>query len=825
MKTPRVGSKVATLLACLVSLGGALVCEARRPAGDAARRSAVASAVCPAGAFAIANSSNAEESISAAFDGTNFLVGIQGDQTDHTDVTAQLVSPLGALVGPRISTGRTGGVPYVAFDGTNYLMAWSNEAPNHIDPIYGQFVSPSGSLVGGPFLISQGIDNLNPEGIAFDGTDYLVIYAMGTPGGAGSGSTGPLAARFVTKAGAVGSEIALTSATRSGYVAGIAFNGTSFLVTWWRDLTPTQAVIEARTVSRTGDLGGVATISSSVSPNGSATSVASDGMNFLVVWDPDMGPGPTESISRETHGRLVTGTGGLLGSEFTIAGAPGKNQYPFASYGGGSYLVTWTDVTDWSNTNIWARFVSPTGTLTGLAFAITTCPGVQLGSPAVFGGGKFLVVWVEGIDPTTFSGGHVFGTFVSPLQSTLAITTSSALPAGAIGVPYSLQLAATGGTGSLSWSVIGGALPGGLSLGAAGLLSGTPTAAGSTSFTVQVADSAGISVQGAFTLSISGCNAPAITSQPQGASIQTGQTATLSVRASGPPPLAFQWYQGSSGDTANLVGSNAAAFTTPPLSVTTSYWVRVSNACDHADSATATVTVGPTYAFSTWVPVVVTSSGLAGSQWRSSVGILNTASSTANVEMRLYVGGFVLRNTTTVAAGAQSILGDVVAQLAPGFSGAGALQVVSDQAVRVTSRTYNLVAPDASCYPNGTQGSSYPAFAAADGLIAGQSGYLAALVENTAFRTNIGLVNAGDSDATVLVELFDGAGTKLAEYTVHLAPGDWRAETQPFSSRGGQTAMDRGYAKITVQTGSGVLAFGSLVDNLTNDPTTVMTQR
>jgi hypothetical protein len=58
-----------------------------------------------------------------------------------------------------------------------------------------------------------------------------------------------------------------------------------------------------------------------------------------------------------------------------------------------------------------------------------------------------------------------------------------------------------------------------------------------------------------------------------------------------------------------------------------------------------------------------------------------------------------------------------------------------------------------------------------------------------------------------------------------LAAGQWAQETQPFKNRAGQTAMDRGYAKITVQSGSGVFGFASVIDNITNDPTTVTMQR
>jgi len=68
----------------------------------------------------------------------------------------------------------------------------------------------------------------------------------------------------------------------------------------------------------------------------------------------------------------------------------------------------------------------------------------------------------------------------------------------------------------------------------------------------------------------------------------------------------------------------------------------------------------------------------------------------------------------------------------------------------------------------------------------------------------------------VLVELFDGAGTKP-----HRLHGDafgcrsMVAGNAAVQERGWQTAMDRGYAKITVQSGSGVFAFASVIDNIT----------
>jgi hypothetical protein len=319
------------------------------------------------------------------------------------------------------------------------------------------------------------------------------------------------------------------------------------------------------------------------------------------------------------------------------------------------------------------------------------------------------------------------------------------------------------------------------------------------------------------------CTGASITVPPQSQSISSGQTASLSVTATGTAPLSYQWYLGVSGDTSTPVGTNVSNLTTPPLTSTTSFWVSVSNACGHADSATATVTVAAPTTYTVWVPVASHNPGKLGSQWRSDLGLLDAGSVTANVQINFFGGTGVVSSTTYVPPKTQSILTDVVGQI--GGSNSGALQIISDQPLKVTARSYNQVAADAACYPFGTQGQDYPAVVSSDGLAAQQSAYLAGLTENATYRCNIGVVNTGTGSASVLVELFDGAGTKLGEYPVTLAPGEWSQATQPFLSVAGQTAMDRGYAKITVQSGSGVFGFASVISNITTDPTTVAMQR
>jgi len=91
---------------------------------------------------------------------------------------------------------------------------------------------------------------------------------------------------------------------------------------------------------------------------------------------------------------------------------------------------------------------------------------------------------------------------------TLLITTTE-LPDCVYGIAYSQQLTASGGTTPYTWTVSEGEVPDGLTLKESGLLSGTPTNAGTYSFTIKVTDSQGISTTEFFTVMISN-NLPTI---------------------------------------------------------------------------------------------------------------------------------------------------------------------------------------------------------------------------------------------------------------------------------------------------------------------------
>jgi O-glycosyl hydrolase len=111
------------------------------------------------------------------------------------------------------------------------------------------------------------------------------------------------------------------------------------------------------------------------------------------------------------------------------------------------------------------------------AHATITTAGL---ATAVSGGATTISASVSGVTGTT----------TLTVQTTALSITTNSTPNGTGNVPYSAALAATGGTTPYAWSVTAGALPGGLTLNAStGVIAGTPSAAGTFSFTVKVTDS------------------------------------------------------------------------------------------------------------------------------------------------------------------------------------------------------------------------------------------------------------------------------------------------------------------------------------------------
>ncbi len=222
---------------------------------------------------------------------------------------------------------------------------------------------------------------------------------------------------------------------------------------------------------------------------------------------------------------------------------------------------------------------------------------------------------------------------------------------------------------------------------------------------------------------------------------------------------------------------------------------------------------GAAAATSLWVATAARASGAQGSQWRTTLGVFNPSAASATVDISYHrSGGSTSTASLSLPGGAQTLIDDVVGFL--GSGGSGPMEIDATQPVIVGSRTYNQS-------NDGTFGQYLDGVAPEDGASTGQMVWLTMLRENTDFRSNIGFTNTGGSAAVVTVTLYDGSGAQVTSFAVTVSAGSNKQENQPFLNRGGRSDIDSGTAKISVTAGSGVLVYGSVIDNLTGDPTTI----
>lgn len=122
-----------------------------------------------------------------------------------------------------------------------------------------------------------------------------------------------------------------------------------------------------------------------------------------------------------------------------------------------------------------------------------------------------------------------------PVVCPIITVNPSTLPNGTVGTPYNQTVSASGGTAPYSFSVSGGALPGGLTLnGITGEITGTPTTAGTFNFSITARDTTSCPGSRLYTMTIASVGCPAILLSPTTLPPATVQSSyAQSVTASG----------------------------------------------------------------------------------------------------------------------------------------------------------------------------------------------------------------------------------------------------------------------------------------------------
>ena len=229
------------------------------------------------------------------------------------------------------------------------------------------------------------------------------------------------------------------------------------------------------------------------------------------------------------------------------------------------------------------------------------------------------------------------------------------------------------------------------------------------------------------------------------------------------------------------------------------------------------------------IPVAAHTTGVNGTRWMSDVAIQNFQSTPLIVQLAVIESGegtsdnvFPLANASvSVPANGSVLLRDVLKDHRGLSAATGAILVGSDRPFAVTSRTFSMTpdgntigqtVPPARDFVDNTIGRTDLATAVA---------YVPGLIDNAAFRTNLGAVignGSATADLVVTVTVRAADGTSAGTRTITVAPSNFTHLQFPARGLIGTRTLDIGSAEFRITAGSGaVVPYASVIDNSTAD--------
>jgi hypothetical protein len=354
--------------------------------------------------FAVATSSAIESGCDAAFDGDNYLVGVRGGPFGEGLITAQLISPTGALVRGDISPGESGGMPRLAFDDVNYFMVWAGSGAS--PGFKGQFVDKAGNLVGSVLNLHP-TASLTPTAtsVAYGGGKYLTCWSDGTR----------LLGQFVSPDRTLsGSSFTISGATLEPRENAMVFDGANFFVAFNGGSGNLPNIYGQIVGPQGGLVGGTLLIDDTPDPSDNPLTVSFDGSHYLVAFSDEAGG--LDSGTWHLYGKRVSTSGTVLPERLTLADKAGAQRFPFAAFDGSNHLVAWGDGADMGSMNLVLRFFSPTGQPVGSEFTPFSQQGANrplFGVPLFNGTDYFVTAALVGFTAEhDVAGADVYGTFV-----------------------------------------------------------------------------------------------------------------------------------------------------------------------------------------------------------------------------------------------------------------------------------------------------------------------------------------------------------------------------------------------------------------------------
>ncbi|HVB93346.1 MAG TPA: Ig domain-containing protein, partial [Acidimicrobiales bacterium] len=286
-----------------------------------------------------------------------------------------------------------------------------------------------------------------------------------------------------------------------------------------------------------------------------------------------------------------------------------------------------------------------TGTLPA-GLTLDGATGVISGTPTGSGSSTFTVT-------ITDAANQIAAQAYSMGVSTGPTITTNTLPGGESGTPYNQTLAGIGGSGPYAWSVTTGSLPAGLTLnGATGVISGTPTGSGSSTFTVTLTDGKGQTASGIFTLTL--LAAPSITTTKlPGSEVGAPYSQTL-VGSGGSTPYIWSVSAGSLPAGLTLNGATGIISGTPTGSGSSTFTVTLTDASGRTANQNYTLKVASASSIATGT---IPGGGVGTAYSQTLVGTGGTAPYRWSVTAGSLPAGLTLNKVTGVISGTPTAIG------------------------------------------------------------------------------------------------------------------------------------------------------------------------
>ncbi|MBL8175599.1 MAG: putative Ig domain-containing protein, partial [Bryobacterales bacterium] len=423
---------------------------------------------------------------------------------------------------------------------------------------------------------------------------------------------------------------------------------------------------------------------------------------------------------------VLSGTpGSTTGSPFTISVRATDSTIPTPSTTTKSFSLTVLPELQITATSLpagtvgvaYTQQMNATGGASPYTFNATGLPaglsinssGFISGTPTTAGTSSNVIITVADSSSPQFATSRTYSITVSP-GSGPSITTASPLPGATVTRPYSQQLAASGGSGTITWGLApASALPSGINLSTGGLLSGTPTAASAYSFTVRASDGSQSSDK-TFALTVNSLPAVGTGSLAVGV---VGSIYNTSLSATGgTAPYTWSITSGTLPQGLSLNGTTGAITGTPTATGNPTLGFQVTDANGATASASLPLTVNAGLAISSTSPLPA---GTVNSNYQQT--LVATGGSGSNSWS--IVSGFgtlpngITLSNTGVLSGTPTTAG--TSNFRVRVTDASSNQNEKDFALTINTSSNPITITTASPLANGAVGSSYSQTLAASG--------------------------------------------------------------------------------------------------------------